>query len=116
MTTRHEELEEQAKAAHHKHPIIWEWFVQLTEDRIEKGFKYYSAKAIIEQVRWHTADPEHGPDEFKINDNYTSFYARWFMIQFPKHKGFFRLRRQISKDKPATKLPPLKPSDFPEEN
>ncbi len=42
------------------------------------------------------------------------FYARGFMTKYPEHDGFFRLRHQISKDKAAGYMEPLKPSDFPE--
>ena len=40
-------------------------------------------------------DKEH-PEEFKINNNWSSFYARKFMKESPAYEGFFRLRTQTS--------------------
>jgi hypothetical protein len=35
-------------------------------------------------------------EEFKINNNWSSFYARKFMKESPAYEGFFRLRTQTS--------------------
>lgn len=72
-------------------PQVYAEFKRITLATIDKGFKNYSAKGIFEIVRWHTG-VEANNDCFKVNNNYTSFYARKFEKEFPNHKDFFRKR------------------------
>jgi hypothetical protein len=96
--TRKEVLRAEAREFHRANPEVWKLFVEFTFDRIGRGFKHYSADAIMHRVRWETGagDPL---GEFKINNNYVSFYARAFSKMYPEHAGFFRMRRQISGDR-----------------
>ena len=75
---------------HIENPGIWEAFKTKTLETIEKGFQHYGAKGIFEIIRWQTGTS--GNDGFKVNNNYTPFYARLFEMEFPKHKGFFQKR------------------------
>ncbi len=77
-------------------PTIWNKFKEYAFKAIRKGFKNYSSKALFEVIRWNTAE-EYKLDGFKVNNNYTSGYARKFMKKFPEHKGFFRTREQKNK-------------------
>jgi len=110
--SRHDQLKQEVIRFHAKHPIVWDLFVQFTFERIAKGFEHYSSKGIFERIRWETAAPNHDPADFKLNNNYTPFYARAFMKKYPKYVGFFRTRKQISKGGPAVSLPALKPGNF----
>ena len=113
IETRHEEMRKQAKAYHEQNPIVWNLFQQFTFELIERGFKNYGAKGVMERVRWDTDQPTvDGKSRFKINNNYTAFYARKFMIHYPQYKGFFRIRKQISVDKHATGQRELTPEDY----
>ena len=89
MKTRLEEMKNQAEAFHNKHPEVWVKFIEFTFDRINKGYKNYSVKAIFERIRWHT-DIETNGEEFKMSNNYTPYYARFFMHEHPQYQGFFR--------------------------
>jgi len=113
MQTRNDQLRDKAQQFHNDHPAIWDLFCALTFDRIDKGFSHYSCRAIFHAIRWQTNKPvyERG-EEFKINDHITPFYSRRFMRLFPKHDGFFRTRKQVSKNVPACGLEELKPSYF----
>jgi len=106
-------MREQVSAFHADHPEVWDLFVRFTMDRINKGFTNYSAKAIFERIRWEVdsvgAD---GKLEFKLNNNWPSFYARRFMRMYPQHDGFFRTRRQTSQEDYATNMSPLTPRDY----
>ena len=112
--TRYDELLEQVKIFHAARPEIFHLFDKFTYQLIARGFKNYSVNAIFERIRWETdqADTE-GRASFKLNNNHRSFYARRWMNKHPEHRGFFRLREQVSKSGPATHLPPLRPADFP---
>lgn len=91
---------------------MWDLFVRFTFDRIRLGFTAYSADAIFHRIRWETATPAYElGKQFKMNDHYTAFYARAFMRKYPEHEGFFRLRKQKSKEDAWCNLEPLAPSD-----
>ena len=105
-------------AFHAENAAVWDIFCQYA--RViwhERDYKTYSVNAIFEVIRWHSHIPGlRGEDNFKVNNNHHAFYAREYMAQFPQYGNFFRIRRQKSKDQPATHLDPLGPSAFPYEN
>jgi hypothetical protein len=107
---------EQAREFHKQHPEVWLLFEKFTFDLISRGFRHYSAKGVFERIRWETDQADvNGESTFKVNNNYSPFYARAFMQKHPQHDGFYRLRRQTSKDEKATGLPELSPQDFDQE-
>lgn len=79
-------------AYHTENPKVYEEFKKFTQKTIAKGFKNYSAKGIFELIRWHSGVTAEQTDGFKVNNNYTSFYARLFEKEHPKHKDYFRKR------------------------
>lgn len=106
------QLEAQALRFHQKHPEVWEEFSDWAFERIGQGFDNYSAKGIWERIRWDWHSPHYGPAEWKLNNNYASIYARWWMEANPEHDGFFRTRVRPSKSAPVVKGLELRPSDF----
>jgi len=74
---------------HNDNPMIFLLFERFTFEVIERGRDQYSSKAIFERIRWHT-DIETNGKEFKMSNNYTPYYARFFMIKHPQYEGFFR--------------------------
>ena len=58
---------------------------------IARKREYYGAKAIMEVVRYESIVSERG--EFKVNNNITACFARVFVLMYPQHKDFFRLRK-----------------------
>ena len=58
----------------------------------DRGWKHYSAKAIIETIRYD-ANMHVGPDGgFKVNDVYTSRLVRRVIAEHPELEAFFELR------------------------
>ena len=55
------------------------------------GFKQYSIKSLYERLRWEISMELHTKD-WKLNNDFTSRYARLLMDQEPELKGFFRVR------------------------
>lgn len=104
MKTRHEEMREQVKAYHKKHPEVWQLFCDFSFQMIDRGYKHYSAKAVFERIRWEKDAGGDGVTQFKVGNNYPAFYARAFMKQYPHHDGFFRLREQTSHKRAANYL------------
>lgn len=111
MKTRYDEMLEVTNKFHTEHPEVWDWFCEFTFDRIKKGYKNYGAKGVFERIRWETTLGEDGKVMFKIGNNHTPFYARGFMLQYPQHAGFFRLREQKTHHMP-TRGKELTPDDY----
>lgn len=74
---------------HRANPLVWFHFERVALEAIKKG-KKFGAKAIGEIVRWE-ADFEQG-EEFKLNNNYLSYYARIFAAKYPAHRDYFEFR------------------------
>lgn len=77
------------------HPEVWDLFCYFTWDRIRAGFEHYSADAVLHRVRWETSAGSTIGD-YKINNNYSAFYARKFHDYFPSHADFFRCRASVA--------------------
>jgi hypothetical protein len=73
---------------HKENPDVYKLFKRFTFDAIARGHDNYSSKAVFERIIWHTEIETSG--EFKMSNNYTPYYARLFMWEFPEHQGFFR--------------------------
>ena len=95
MKSRLEQMRRECTKFHKAHPELWALFVGFAFDKIRLGHKHYGAKAVMERVRWETSAGDSSP-EFKVNNNFPSFYARRFSKAFPDHEDFFRTRVQKS--------------------
>ncbi len=113
MRTRNDEIREAYYAWDEAHPEAWYSFVRFTFQLIRAGYKHGSAKAVVERIRWEsTVNPQAFPEDFKINNNFTSFMARRFTSVYPEHGEFFFTRRQTSQDASPVCRPELTPRDF----
>jgi hypothetical protein len=83
--------EEAFKEFHANNPQVYELFRRFTFQAIDAGRRDFGAKAVVERIRWSTMVETKG-DIFKINNNYTSWYARMFMNDHPEHYGLFQTR------------------------
>lgn len=79
---------------HLENPQIYSYFKRYAKQAKEAGFEKYSAKAIFERIRWYITVERKKSDGFKVNNNYTAFYARMLMNKEPEFEGFFELREQ----------------------
>jgi len=66
-------------------------FEELAFDARRSGYERYSARTILERIRWHY-NVERGLREFKCNDHWSPFLSRWFLKKHPDWTGFFELR------------------------
>tara|TARA_A100001015_G_scaffold113143_1_gene125699 strand:+ start:1523 stop:1873 length:351 start_codon:yes stop_codon:yes gene_type:complete len=85
-------LEDKFIKFHAQNPHVWREFKRLAFDALEKGHRNYSAKLIIEMIRWESKIETEKVDSFKISNEITSFYPRMFHNSFPQLKGFFKTR------------------------
>ena len=79
------------KEFHRDNPDVYTELVKLAKQLKAKGRSKYGIKSLFEVVRWHRALATTG-DEFKLNNNYTAYYARLIMHREPSLKGFFSVR------------------------
>lgn len=75
-------------------PEVWKLFVQFADELRRAGRERYSADAILHRIRWHYAIRQDRPaGDFKINDHFSSRYARKLMQTDGAFAEFFELRR-----------------------
>lgn len=79
-------------------PVVWTLFQRFTNELVLAGFEHYSADAVLHRVRWETAIGM-GDRGFKINNNFTPYYARKYHQKYPARAGFFRLRQSMADGK-----------------
>lgn len=87
-------LQEKFEIYHAENPHVYVLFRKYAKMAKDRGYTRFSSKAIFERLRWHYAMETQG-DEFKLNNNYTAFYARELSKE-PEFNGFFELRERIS--------------------
>jgi hypothetical protein len=91
MRTQHE-IDVAFHAYDERNPDIYAMFKRFAYEALMSGHHHFGAKAVMERVRWETAVRAKG-GTFKINNDYTSRYARKLIAEKPEFDGFFRLRR-----------------------
>lgn len=95
---------------HTQNPSVYDELRDLALKLRRQGRKHYSIKALFEVVRFHRAIQTKGDAkyEWKLNNNYTSLYARLLMQNEPELHDFFDTRvRRAGNDKlttPATQF------------
>jgi hypothetical protein len=86
-------IKEQFDAFHTTNPTVLDELVDLADQLFLHGYTRGSMKMLFEVLRWErmleTDDPS---SEFKLNNNYTSHYARLVVQTYPRFEGFFETR------------------------
>ncbi len=75
------------------HPDVYVLFRRFALQLLRAGRRRYSADAILHRVRWHYATSSGGGEDFKINNNFVSRYARKLIRKRPEFRDFFETRR-----------------------
>lgn len=91
-------IAEKFEEFHRENPHVYEYFRQYSLQALDRGYDRFSAKAVFERLRWHFQMETKG-EEFKLNNNYTAYYARLLMKQDERFKNFFELRERTLTDK-----------------
>tara|TARA_R110000796_G_scaffold43000_2_gene105861 strand:- start:4219 stop:4494 length:276 start_codon:yes stop_codon:yes gene_type:complete len=73
---------------HKENPEVYVLFCKFTLQASERGHKRLSAWMIVNRIRWETAVVTTG-DDYKVSNDFIALYARKFMEDYPKYKGFF---------------------------
>ena len=81
---------------HEENKHIYEEFKKLAKMLISRNYKRIGAKQIFEYIRFQTMII--GNDGWKLNNSYTSDYARLFGEEYPHWSGYFQKRVCKSKN------------------
>src|SRR5690348_2616867 len=81
---------------HESNPFVYELFCRYVNVILSKGKKITSSKMILNRIRWEIMYEREDGEDYKINDAFTSRYARLYLQQHPEHndpeKRLFELR------------------------
>lgn len=106
-----DDIKEKFKEFHLKNPKVYKRLVELTKQAHEKGKTRVGMKMLFEVVRWNefldTSD-----SDFKLNNNYTSYYARMIMHQHPEFGEIFETR-SLTSDRVSKMFPNVKMGELP---
>jgi hypothetical protein len=80
---------------HRDNPRVYYLFKRFAKQWMNVGYEHGSAKQIYERIRWETAveTTSNAHPTLKINNNYTSRYARMWHDEHPEYPNFFRTRQ-----------------------
>ena len=77
---------------HNENKEVYELYKKYALELIESGRNKIGSKMIVERIRWETIIRTKG-DIYKINNNYTCYYARLFIREFPRYADRFNFRQ-----------------------
>jgi len=92
-------LEERFYEFHAANPHVYTVIVKKALALRERGITHFGMKAIFESLRYDAA-LQTGGDEYRLNNNYTAFYARLIMRNTAVLKDFFETREQSAVESP----------------
>lgn len=85
-------IQERFEEFHRLNPWVYRELLNLIEEWIAFGDEKIGIKALCEELRWHVKRKTEGRESFKINNNYTSRYARLIMDNVKALDGIFFVR------------------------
>lgn len=76
---------------HRYNPAVYAELVRMARQAKDRGLKHIGIKHLVEVVRWNQMMTR-GDADFKINNSYSSRYARLIQTQEPDIAEMFRTR------------------------
>ena len=92
-------IQEHFEQFHERHPEVYVELLRLAQTGVRAGRTKLGIWQLVAVLRWNRSI-EGLPDEredYKINNNYASRYARLLMEQNPELEGIFELRRLLAR-------------------
>lgn len=84
-------LEAKWHAFHEANPHVYRLLRDEALKAKRAGLRRFGMKALFERLRW-ISQVETVGDPYRLNNNYTAFYARLLMESEPALRGFFETR------------------------
>jgi hypothetical protein len=88
-----ETINERFLAFHEANPRVYDDLVRLALETKASGYTKYGFEELWARLRWERWTQTSGREDFKLNDHFTSRYARMLMQLNPELDGFFETRR-----------------------
>lgn len=76
---------------HRENPQVYQHLRALALALLDSGQPHHSIKGLFEVLRYNAKLRTNGTP-YKLDNNYTAFYARLLMLREPRLDGFFYLR------------------------
>lgn len=86
-----ETIEELFEKFDRENPHVYAQLLELTRQAQDRGSKKIGIKMLFEVVRWNRILATRG-DDFKLNNNYHSRYARKILMEYPELATIFETR------------------------
>lgn len=86
------DMKEQFVKFHQQFPQVYVMFERFALHLLNRGRTKIGSKMIIERIRWEVTVNSRDVDGFKINNNYTAYYARMFMDNHKEYPECFETR------------------------
>lgn len=80
---------------HERHPEVYAGIVKLSNVMRDRGMKHWGVQAAFEVLRFEWA-LRFAHNEFKVNNNFASYYSRFIMAREVNLNGFYETRKQGS--------------------
>lgn len=84
-------LQQRFESFHRANPAVYAALKRLALDMRRRGVRRYGIGGLFELLRWQYAMQTHG-DDYALNNNWRSRYARLLMDEVPELRGFFEVR------------------------
>jgi hypothetical protein len=78
------------------HPKAMALFESMALRRVAVKQRF-GMKALVETVRWHHAIERDQDEEWKLNNNFTAYIARWLIARHPDIANYIETRHAGSK-------------------
>lgn len=86
-------IEEGFLRFHHANPCVYQTLVRLARHARDKGVERIGIGMLWERMRWDlSVETGSGREDFKLNNNYRSRYARLLMEREPDLRDLFETR------------------------
>lgn len=84
-------IQAQFETFHKDNPVVYRQLVALAMEWLDQR-QAVGMKMLWEVLRWQLSINIHAGDEFKLNNNFTSRYARMLLDDFPEWEGRIKTR------------------------
>lgn len=78
---------------HQLHPEVYGGIVTLSREMKKRGMKRWGMQAAFEVLRFQWV-LQYQRSDFKVNNNFRSYYSRFIMEREPDLKNFYEIRAQ----------------------
>jgi len=93
LVYREPDIAEDFERFHRENPDVYRNLVNLARTVKAAGYVRYSMDALFHRLRWHYNVEHKSKEPFKMNDHFTSRYARLIASREPDLAKFFECRK-----------------------